>query len=254
MSLYKAINNEALDEDLAIQRSVLERLKASVKDIKEKVQPLITLDGVQKNILSRNFAIYERQLYKLTGYLEQQDVSAGGVISQAEVADQISKIVLAYNNLVIFINSLNPDKLADGDKQKINTKFSDSIALLNIIKKRLESKVDDQMLAPISKIIDNITINNNTAVSYGLQDIAKELERKSQNRQIQLEQKRLARIYKTNSLITKTDVANLSKPVSLKLANQLTGDIYTSKADSTKDLQDGLDTYRDLSKQLGLQP
>jgi len=212
------------------------------------------LDGVQKNILSRNFAIYERQLYKLTGYLEQQDISSGGVISQAEVADQISKIVLAYNNLVIFINSLNPDKLAEGDKQNINKKFSDSIALLNIIKNRLVSKVDDEMLAPISKIIDNITINNNVAVSYGLQDIAKELERKNQNRQLQLEQKRLAKIYKNNRLVTKRDISNLSKPLSLSLANQLTGLTYTNKADSTKDLADGLDTYRRLSAQLGLQP
>jgi len=254
MSLYQVINNEALDEDLRANREVVRRLKKNYLDNTEQIKPNIILDSIQKNILARNFAIYERQLFKLTGYLEQQDISAGGVISQAEVADQISKIVLAYNNLIIFINSLDPNKLFAGDKQNINKKFSDSLALLNIVKNRLISKVDDQMLAPISKIIDNISINNYSAVSYGLEDIAKELDRKSQNRQLTLEQKRLARIYKTNNLLTLKSINDLSKPTSLTLANQLTGLTYVIKADATKDLQDGLDTYRQLSAQLGLQP
>lgn len=254
MSLYQQINNEALDEDLAIQRSVLERLKASVKDNKEKIKPLITLDSIQKNILSRNFAIYERQLYKLVAYLEQQDIAAGGVINQAEVADQISKIVLSYNSLIIFINSLNPDTISSSDKQNINKKFSDSISVLNIIKNKLINKVDDQMLAPISKIIDNITLNNYAAVSYGLEDIAKEIERKSSQRKLANEQKRLAKIYKSANIITKSDIANLSKQLALKLANQLTGAVYVNKPDAVKDLVDGLDTYRDISKQLGIQP
>lgn len=254
MSLYQQINNEALDEDLAIQRSVLERLKASVKDNKEKIKPLITLDSIQKNILSRNFAIYERQLYKLVAYLEQQDIAAGGVINQAEVADQISKIVLSYNNLVIFINSLNPETISSSDKQNITKKFSDSISVLNIIKNKLINKVDDQMLAPVSKIIDNITLNNFVAVSYGLEDIAKEMERKSTERKLANEQKRLAKIFKTNNLVTKTDIGNLSKQLAMKLANQLTGLVYANKPDATKDLVDGLDTYRNLSTKLGIQP
>jgi hypothetical protein len=254
MSLYQVINNEALDEDLRANREVVRRLKKNYLDNTEQIKPNIILDSIQKNILARNFAIYERQLFKLTGYLEQQDISAGGVISQAEVADQISKIVLAYNNLIIFINSLDPNSLFAGDKQNINKKFSDSLALLNIVKNRLETKVDDQMLAPISKIIDNISINNYSAVSYGLEDIAKELDRKSQNRQLINEQKRLARIYKTNNLLTLRSISDLSKPLSLRLGNQLTGLTYVNKADSGKDLQDGLDTYRQLSAQLGLQP
>jgi hypothetical protein len=192
MSLYQVINNEAVDEDQKIYRQVVELMKKNIIDNKEKASPQPVLDTIQKNVIKKTFSILERQIYKLLGYIEQRTLSSTAVsYDVGDVANLISNIISAYNNISSYLENISYDKLSQGDKQFINTRFPQYIAPLKLIITSLEKNVDSSILAPLSDIIENITLKNYKQSGYALSDLVESTPRRQQ---IQKTQKTLAKI------------------------------------------------------------
>ena len=87
MSLYRNINNEALDNDREADREVLRRLKKNYIDNKEAIKPSIVLDTIQRNVVKKYFNLFERQIYKLIGYIEERKISPTKTFDISDVTD-----------------------------------------------------------------------------------------------------------------------------------------------------------------------
>jgi hypothetical protein len=171
MSLYQVLNNEAADEDNKINREVLARLKKNYIDNKEQAKPNLLLDGVQKSVLKKNFSNFDRQLYNLIGYVEQKRLS-NRAFNIKDLTELISNIIQSFNTLVIFIGTVNYEKLFQSDKTFIDNKMLEYLPIINLIEEQLKDEIDNTLLLPISSIKDNIKFKLYNIVSYGIQDIA----------------------------------------------------------------------------------
>ena len=200
MSLYQQINNEALDEDRKADLEVVRRLKQNYIENKEKVKEEIQLDSIQKNTLKKNFSAFERQLYKIIGYVESKR-ETGAKIDTAEITELISNVIISFNNLALYIQSLSYNRLTEADKQYIARQFSSLIASINLGIEILKPFVDDVILSPLSEMIDKIKLRIYEPISFGVSTIATELPKRGEFRKKRIKNEQEADIF--NKLLTR---------------------------------------------------
>jgi hypothetical protein len=254
MSLFRVINNEALDNDNMAARIVKRRIMENNKDNIEKIEPQVQLDNIQRNILKRNFGIFERQLFRLIGYIESQKI-LNKQFDLTEVTDFISKIVLAYNNIIIFLNSLSFNKLFQGDKTNINNKFKEYISVLDLIKNGLIDSIDDELLAPLSQIVENINMQIYEPVGYNISELAetepkrrqKQKERETKLKLDMRQRRKLDAINKAFESITNvTQIKKLEPKEAIRLARLITGRYIVTKGEAVPILVSAFDTFKKM--------
>ena len=237
MSLYQVINNEALDEDQRIYRQVVERMKRNITDNKEKAKPQATLDTIQKNVIKKNFNIFERQLYKLAGYIEERNVSPNKTYDVGDVAEAVSNIILAYNNISAYLDSISYNKLYQGDKQFIDIKFTSYIPIIQFVINGLENQIDSSILAPLSDIIENIKLKNYKQSGYAIDELVEQAPRRQAKREA-LKIRQFAERFNTYAKIR-----GLSPAEAKKTLFDLTGEQSRTAQDAKVKLQRILDRY-----------
>lgn len=223
--LYQQINNEALDEDRKADLEVIRRLKKNYIENKEKLKEEIQLDSIQKNTLKKNLSAFERQLYKIIGYIEGKR-ETGGQVDTAEITELISNVIISFNNLCLYIQSLSYNRLTEPDKQYIARQFNSFIASIQLSIEILKPFVEDVILSPLSEMIDKIKLRIYEPISFNVSTIATELPKKSEFRikRVQLEKdadifnKVLSRngILKPQAEISDTDLYNSLKALGKK--------------------------------------
>lgn len=186
--LFQQINNEALDEDRKADLEVVRRLKKNYIENREKVKEEIQLDSIQKNTLKKNLSAFERQLYKIIGYVEGKR-ETGGKVDTAEITELISNVIISFNNLCLYIQSLSYNRLTDPDKQYIARQFNSFIASIKLSINTLKPFVEDVILSPLSEMVDKIELRIYEPISFNVSKIATELPKKSEFRikRVQLE-------------------------------------------------------------------
>ena len=192
--LYQQINNEALDEDRRADLEVVRRLKQNYIDNKDKVREEIQLSSIQKNTLKKNLSAFERQLYKIIGYVEGKR-ETGGKIDVSEITDLIGNTILSFNSLALYIQSLSYNRLTEPDKQYIARQFSAFIASIKLSIEILKPLVDDVILSPLSEMIDKIKLRIYEPISFGVSTIATELPKQGRFRRRREENERQADIF-----------------------------------------------------------
>lgn len=246
MSLYQVLNNEAADEDNKINREVLARLKKNYIDNKEQAKPNLLLDGVQKSVLKKNFSNFDRQLYNLIGYVEQKRLS-NRPFNIKDLTELISNIIQSFNTLVIFIGTVNYEKLFQSDKTFIDNKMLEYLPIINLIEEQLKDEIDSTLLLPISSIKDNIKFKLYNIVSYGIQDIAEnegnKLKQIKDKRTREKENLILKYLQNYNS---KAKIRTLPAAQTLELVKKLTGKIVKTKGQALTILFEQLKKYNDI--------
>lgn len=223
--LFQQINNEALDEDRKADLEVVRRLKKNYIENREKVREEIQLDSIQKNTLKKNLSAFERQLYKIIGYVEGKR-ETGGKVDTAEITELISNVIISFNNLCLYIQSLSYNRLTDPDKQYIARQFNSFIASIKLSINTLKPFVEDVILSPLSEMVDKIELRIYEPISFNVSKIATELPKKSEFRikRVQLEKeadifnKVLNRngVLKPQADLSDTDLYNSLKALGIK--------------------------------------
>lgn len=223
--LFQQINNEALDEDRKADLEVVRRLKKNYIENKEKVKEEIQLDSIQKNTLKKNLSAFERQLYKIIGYIEGKR-ETGGKVDTADITELISNVIISFNNLCLYIQSLSYNRLTEPDKQFIARQFNTFVASIELSIETLKPFVEDVILSPLSEMIDKIKLRIYEPISFKVSTIATELPKKGEFRikRAQLEKeadifnKVLNRngILKPQADLSDTDLYNSLKALGIK--------------------------------------
>jgi len=170
MSLYQSITNEALNEDRAADREVVERLKRNYLDNKEKIRPNNSLDGVRRSVFKQNISLMQKYIFKAFGYITSRNVyltrNAPADLNLGDLSTILADIVITYNNLTTFLKQINYDRLFDADKQYIDNQMKSFIPSLESLEFDLKAIVPDEYLLPISNIKNDILLKNYAPVSY----------------------------------------------------------------------------------------
>lgn len=236
MSLYINLINESLEDDRKADLEVLARLKRNYIDNRENAKPQVTLDTIQINLIKKNFNIFERQIYKLLGYIEQRKISQDKYYDIGEVADLVSNIILSYNGIVAYLQNVGYNKLFQGDKQFIDKRFAEYIASLKLVQFRLEKEIDPSILAPLSDIIDNIQLKNYKESGYALPDLIESAPRRQEKQKIS----KITKFIKRYN--TKAKIRGLSAAEAKRNLFELTGTQATNAAQAKQKLLELLDT------------
>jgi len=161
MSLYQNLINESLDEDLAINREVVKRLKKNFLDNKEKIQANVEVDDTVKNVLQRYFSVFERDLFVIIGNLEKANTSS--------IIEDVAHVVKSYNDVCIYLLKMMYKSMSNNDRNAIQEKFTSYLASVNLIEEALKKIVSDENIIPIQQIKINITHKNYQPVGFGLE-------------------------------------------------------------------------------------
>lgn len=252
--LYQQINNEALDEDRKADLEVIRRLKKNYIENTEKVKEEIQLDSIQKNTLKKNLSAFERQLYKIIGYIEGKR-ETGGKVDTTEITELISNVILSFNNLCLYIQSLSYNRLTDPDKQYIDRQLNTFIASIELGIETLKPFVEDVILSPLSEMIDKIKLRIYEPISFKVSTIATELPKKGEFRikRAQLEKeadifnKVLNRngILKPQADINENDLYNSLKALGIKAR-----DIPRLKRDRYGMLEELFETFKEKAERI----
>lgn len=167
MSLYKQINNEALDEDLAVQRALAERIRASVKDNKEKIRATIKMSGIQKTEIVKAIELIKKYIFKLYATIADQGFVDN--VNFDKISKNIADIVLTWNSFVGLLQSINFNKMQMDDRKYIESLIKDLPGLLSAIGNYYVNRVPDFFLVPLSTLAEEISSTNiDRGESYGL--------------------------------------------------------------------------------------
>jgi hypothetical protein len=136
MELFKQINNEALDEDMRIQKQVIERLKKQVALFNQPYKAPIELSDTVLNNIQRYIINFDDNLNKTLN-----DVNKRG-----EQKEDTGDLVLNYNLLANYLDKVNFNLANVNDKRDI-IELLDEIApklgkVLSIIKNKGYTDID----------------------------------------------------------------------------------------------------------------
>jgi|LakMenE18May11ns_1017448.scaffolds.fasta_scaffold9851195_2 hypothetical protein len=170
MSLFKVINNEALDEDRMASRIVRNRIIDNNKDNIEKTKPNVKFDSVMRNTFRQNVALMEKYIYKLFGYIASRNVykykDTPTELNLGDLTAILSDIIITYNNISMYLKKINYAKLMPNDKQLIDNTLQGFVPLLAQMEDNLQILVPDSLLLPISNMKNDILLKNYGIVSY----------------------------------------------------------------------------------------
>lgn len=158
MSLYKELNNEALEDDRKADLEVLRRLKQNYLDNKEKIKPVIPLDKQMILIFKK---LYGDIVYEISTTLTEleKDTLKDEEIDAGEYNVNVGDIVSDYNRIVLYLSKMGYNKLLKSEKNMIDDNMNKLVNPLNIIATYLnndEEKVIPRITGPLVEIIRQI--------------------------------------------------------------------------------------------------
>jgi len=144
MELFKQINNEALDEDMKVQRQVIERLKKQVALFTTPYKPPVELSDTVLNNIQRYIINFDDNLNK----------TLNDVYRKGELKEDTGDLVLNYNLLANYLDKVNFNLANVNDKRNVFD-ILDEITpklgkVLNVIKVRDYTDID-----LVEKILNN---------------------------------------------------------------------------------------------------